>query len=438
MPAPKTFTETNRGMINNYLQERYGSEFTPLTPEEYSKYAYNPLEKPEEPLVVPPPTIPPEQQTTIPSSSTPLTYGEWVTSQREQIEANRKQSVIDAQSSYMKNLSTYGANKDRLASSGLTNSGYGEYLTSRAYTQMRDDVQAAKRLATDANLTLSAQELEHNEALKTKYAQYLTDIANGAYSDANIAGAMGKALGLTAEQTTTGKNMVTDQAVSGFYNAISAGKLNTSEVDKIKDTIDPTVYADLQAKWNESWKIDDNTFIGAKGKLSYKDAKAFVDEICNNPWASEPTKTALQNALRNNYYDEFLAENSEKYIKKAKTLYKGKEGEEPAIEGKIVDVTYNGYESSQWGNYTGINNPNSEQGKYLASILADEEAGKIPEGSIVQINYGSAGRGVGTYMYLGDGVFIDCYPEYFSETVRQSYYIPDGYKLNSLHRIKKE
>lgn len=414
-----------------------------------------PLPDSVEPTSVATAAIPPEQPpATIPasSSSTPLTYGEWVTSQREQIEANRKQAVIDAQSSYMKNLSTYGANKDRLASSGLTNSGYGEYLTSRAYTQMRDDVQAANKLATDANLTLSAQELEHNEALKTKYAQYLTDIANGTYSDANTAEKVGAALGLTTEQTNTGKNMVTDQKVSDYYNAISAGTLNTSEVDKIKDTIDPTVYADLQAKWNESWKIDDNTFIGSDGKLiSYKDAKAMVDEICNNSWASEPTKKALTAVLEKNYSDEFLAEKAQPYINAAKQFlsasiknenydddYKDKlvTGAITKFTSKIVDVRSSGYESSKWGNFVDIDDPDSKQGKYLAAIIADEKAGRIRKGAAVKINYGSDGKGEGTYVYVGDGIFIPYTG--FSQFTSDNLYLPAGYKQKNNGNIKEE
>ncbi len=63
-------------------------------------------------------------------------------------EKERQRSVIDARSSYEQNKATYGANAETLAGMGLTGSGYGDYLNSRAYAQQRAETQNANAQAT--------------------------------------------------------------------------------------------------------------------------------------------------------------------------------------------------------------------------------------------------------------------------------------------------
>lgn len=56
---------------------------------------------------------------------------------------DRERSMVDAQSSYARNLATYGANAERLGRMGLTGSGYSDYLNAQAYATQRGEVQTA-------------------------------------------------------------------------------------------------------------------------------------------------------------------------------------------------------------------------------------------------------------------------------------------------------
>ena len=69
------------------------------------------------------------------------------------IEANRQKTITDSAAARAKQVGTYGANAERLASMGLTGSGYSDYLTAQAHAAHRGDVQAANALAEQSKLT---------------------------------------------------------------------------------------------------------------------------------------------------------------------------------------------------------------------------------------------------------------------------------------------
>ncbi len=65
-------------------------------------------------------------------------------------EVERERGVVDARSSYEQNKASYGAQAERMGSMGLSGSGYGDYLNSRAYAQQRAETQAANSQAASA------------------------------------------------------------------------------------------------------------------------------------------------------------------------------------------------------------------------------------------------------------------------------------------------
>jgi len=349
-------------------------------------------------------------------TSTGVTYGEWLEQQRNQIEANRKAAIADAQFAYNQNTNPYGVTNERLGASGLAKSGYGEYLQSKAYTQYRDDVQAAERLAASSNQALDAKELEHDEAMKTQYAQFLASIADGTI-DASFVDKIGEAVGLTPEQIGSGQSVIT---ANSYYSALENGTLDTKAVDADLESgkISPEVHADLIAKWNNS--LQESSFIGSDGNMmSYTDAKEAVDDILNNPWTDEDVKTKLQSIFNKCYAADKLKEEIAKTDKQAAQY----------IEGTVVDINSSDYNSKQWGKFNDIDDADSGQGKYIAAILKAVENGDLKPGQYVIMNYGQVDKDKGVYIYAGDGIFVKCEREYLDTNSAKgsTLYLPPGY-----------
>jgi hypothetical protein len=92
-----------------------------------------------------------------------------------QIAASREKTIVDAGAARAKQVGTYGANAERLASMGLTGSGYSDYLTAQAHSAYRGDVQAANALAAQQELTAKQGYEETMAGLrKMEYENYVT------------------------------------------------------------------------------------------------------------------------------------------------------------------------------------------------------------------------------------------------------------------------
>ncbi len=91
-------------------------------------------------------------------------------------EADRQRAVVDAASAFDKSKVTYGANAERAASMGLQNSGYGEYLTGKAYATQRGEVQNANKAAEARKDEALYTEGQMNIAADQKYAADLLGI----------------------------------------------------------------------------------------------------------------------------------------------------------------------------------------------------------------------------------------------------------------------
>lgn len=211
---------------------------------------------------------------TTPSSGTAggmsaKSYAQWLYSQslslaseqRKQLvdasEITRKRSIADANSSYMKSLATYGQNAEKIASMGLSGSGYGEYLTSQAYAQKRSTVQNAnaQHLATEKE-AIYQEKVAKQEALSTYHANMLQAQAeqNNAYNSLLSAASSGASIEsimasgqwglLGADQQTQIKNM----AQSNSF------KLRIDGGESIEDIMADANYNTLSADAQQSLK----------------------------------------------------------------------------------------------------------------------------------------------------------------------------------------
>lgn len=138
-----------------------------------------------------------------------------------EINAAKERGIVDANTSYQHNLSTYGAKNEDLRGMGLAGSGYSEYLDSQAYATQRAEVQGVKAGAlaaeNEANATADAQKLEAKTALdesllyydnlaeqhlEGKWSDILTGAGNGTYSKEQVEN-LAKYYGFSDEQIAT-------------------------------------------------------------------------------------------------------------------------------------------------------------------------------------------------------------------------------------------
>lgn len=138
-----------------------------------------------------------------------------------EINAAKERGIVNANTSYQHNLSTYGAKNEALRGMGLAGSGYSEYLDSQAYATQRAEVQGVKAGAlaaeNNANATADAQKLEAKTALdenllyydnlaeqhlEGKWSDILTGAGNGTYSKEQVEN-LAKYYGFSPEQIAT-------------------------------------------------------------------------------------------------------------------------------------------------------------------------------------------------------------------------------------------
>lgn len=166
-----------------------------------------------------------------------------------QSDVARQRAIVDADTSYQKNVSDYGANAERLASMGLTNSGYADYQKSQSYAQMRGEVQYAnaQKVASDkqaahnrdqtklgAEITyaqgMANKALSDEQTKNTTYLELLSGAGNGTYSEEQIR-ALGTQVGLSEEEieNVVGVYTTYEQNISNEKTAAKATSLKTVE-----------------------------------------------------------------------------------------------------------------------------------------------------------------------------------------------------------------
>lgn len=143
------------------------------------------------------------------------TYAQYLASLGQSVtdsEKTRASSVAEANKEYAKALSTYGQTGEQLARSGLSNSGYADYLRATAYASN----QTAK---LSANATKTATDINN----RLGYAQYLQTY------DENMQNKM-----LTVLEYTTQLGMTKDQAVT-YAKSIGLDDTMAESIGKAQD-----------------------------------------------------------------------------------------------------------------------------------------------------------------------------------------------------------
>ncbi len=193
-------------------------------------------------------------------------------------------AVTDAENRYKMQTNPYGATAERMAASGLQNTGYAGYLTDRAYATKVDEVLAAK-----------AQKSAAERAAETEYAAFLQ---SEAANKASVYGESGDFVG-SANALMQAGSISPDEASSMILNGYKAQiDNNTIDIDRV-DTeyangkIDDATYTSLKKYWNDNAVIDSNFFTDAEGRsLTGASAKVALDNA--KKWLSSEKAEELQ------------------------------------------------------------------------------------------------------------------------------------------------
>jgi len=209
-----------------------------------------------------------------------------------EINAAKERGIVDANTSYQHNLSTYGAKNEALRGMGLAGSGYSEYLDSQAYATQRAEVQGVKAGAlaaeNNANATADAQKLEAKTALdkdllyyenlaeqhlEGKWSEILAGVGNGTYSKEqveNLAEYYGFSPGQIATLTGAADSYETEKAeadkatMQANYIAaladVRAGLYKESDIDTIAEALGITDEALIANLKEEAKTYQQNTY----------------------------------------------------------------------------------------------------------------------------------------------------------------------------------
>lgn len=175
--------------------------------------------------------------------------------------AQREKAISDAQNSYAAFTSRYGTQAEQMAQSGMTGSGYSDYMKSRAYTQMRDETQAA-------NATYAENVRRADATIREAYANDLIGFNNGTYTEADI-DALATKNSYSAEQVEGLRSAAAEYTKKAqddyFYTLkekVTAGTLTLDEIlsaterndistdhrDTLVNEIIPNMYKDSEGK----------------------------------------------------------------------------------------------------------------------------------------------------------------------------------------------
>lgn len=296
--------------------------------------------------------------------------------------SNEQSAILDAQNSYARNLSSYGAKADALASMGLAGSGYSQYLDSQAYATQRKSIDAANaeraaaeraanavydesayKINTDYNKnvrdenTRYSTEVDKNESDLVSYregnfSKVLEGITNGTYTKADI-DKLAPLYNFDQSQidvlTTAADSYKARTEEKAAYDDYTASidlientlatdidNFNTAEVDWLfgkygtgdNPLFTKEKYDELQKKYQDAYKVTDDMFENK--------TKAEAEEMLNNSWLT-PDQTDKMQKLFDSTYNAKTFE--------ANVAYSDDEDiDELADEGNEFDVVFDGEE----------------------------------------------------------------------------------------------
>ncbi len=321
----------------------------------------------------------------------------------------------------------------------------GKYVpeTLRAMGLKNNGLAADALIGIDANyMRYLMQALAQEENAKAEASRYLaeqTRAANNQKALWNI-----ELLGKQQDAWT----MLQQMAASGDYGEEFLQNYGYSwgfDKNQVGNTLDvyKKVLAKQEAEKAAAEKAEQQLIIDAQNSLT----TGYINNIDIDP---DTTLMAAQASLlygeitRDQYnqikakYDEIYAVekqgievNDESFaISKAKNIASGL-GVKVYDNPKVVNVNDIAYNSSQFGFHFDTGKAGSKQENYVEKIVSDAKAGKIKEGQVVMINYGSALGGHNAYIYVGNGYFVTVpvgAGKMNSKTDKyENCYIPEGY-----------
>ena len=258
------------------------------------------------------PTTPPATTptTTEPTAETPMTYEEYIASEKQRAEEERQaahkeaeiakeRATVDAQSSYAQNKATYGANAETMAQMGLTGGGYSDYIDSQAYAQKRADIQqanvveAATKQGADTEYSDKISELNEKQITHNAEQQAYKDKI---YSDL-LAEAQNPNTTYTAEsiREIAKKAGLSEEEIQGLVNTLTTTKDTAkTEADNAKNTeLYNSLWIEVQ-KPDTAYTVDSLTEFMRRNGMSEEDITALTGIL-----QSTLSKTEADNAKNN-------------------------------------------------------------------------------------------------------------------------------------------
>lgn len=249
--------------------------------------------------------------------------------------ANEATAIQDADNSYARNLASYGAKADALASMGLSGGGYSQYLDSQAYAANQNARLAAAEQKATAQRAADTAYADTSYKLNTEYGRQIRD-TNLKYSEM-IAQNAEKLAAYNEE-----KKLASDAVADGFIADIYSGEdINTGYVDALYNNgngdLGETKYKEIKDLWLKNLALDESTFTKPTGERL---SKADAEKLLNNPWLEGEEATKQKEKLQEVFDKLYNAKTYEKGI-----AYSDDEDiDELADEGNEFDVVYNGTE----------------------------------------------------------------------------------------------
>ena len=240
-------------------------------------------------------------------------------------EQARQEALKNAYANYDRSLSTYGQNAERLAQIGLSNSGYSDYLTGVAYSNMIGGVQGAHADANEAieRAYYNAQQSKFDAA--DTYYNRLTDAQN-TYQDRLVSLLSGVGSGEidgTTAQAIANTYSLGDDALTMIGNVANAYKAAAGETEDATDTTDNSAIVDIDTNGATTETIEsaDSYISGGKDEEGQKiyfhnDIKLIESLGKGNDLTIDEIKTTLEHHLKTGRLSEIDYNNLLKYLEK--------------------------------------------------------------------------------------------------------------------------
>lgn len=247
--------------------------------------------------------------------------------------ATEATAIQDADNSYARNLASYGARADALASMGLSGGGYSQYLDSQAYAANQNARLAAAEQKATAQRAADTAYADTSYKLNAEYGKQIRD-TNLKYSEMIAKNA--EELAAYNEEKKIASDAVANGIIDQIYN--DPNGINTGYVDALYNNgngdIDATKYGEIKAEWLKNLALDESMFTSKTGERL---SKADAEKLLNNPWLEDTEqKKKLQEVFDKLYnaktYNVGIAYSDDEDI------------DELADEGNEFDVVYAGKE----------------------------------------------------------------------------------------------